>query len=266
MGPNGEAAAVMADRSRLTTWLMSYYLRYYAWRRLHAVRLARGTVPAVDPGCGVIVYANHPSWWDPVMFVLMQRYAFPDRAGYGPMDAESLGRYGILKRIGVFGLNLETRAGAARFLHAGSGILRTPRTVLWVTAEGGFSDPRCRPVRLRRGVSHLMRSQPNLVAIPLAIELTFWNESTPEALLRFGTLVRSDTGQSVAAWDALLADRLTETMDRLAVDAIARDPARFENVLAGRAGIGGVYDLWRRGKAWVRGERPRLDHEQQPAP
>jgi 1-acyl-sn-glycerol-3-phosphate acyltransferase len=261
MGRGGDAAAIMAERSKVTTWLMSHYFRYYAWRRLHAVRLARGTLPAVDRSSGVIVYANHPSWWDPVMFVLLQRYAFPDRAGYGPMDAEALGRYGILKRIGVFCLNPETRGGAARFLRTGLGILQTPGTVLWVTAEGGFTDPRRRPVRLRRGVAHLMRSHPNIVAIPLAMEFTFWNESTPEALLRFGAPLRSDATCAVPVWDALLADSLTETMDCLAVDAISRDPARFENVLAGRAGIGGMYDLWRRAKAVVRGERPRLEHE-----
>jgi hypothetical protein len=137
--------------------------------------------------------------------------------------------------------------------------------VLWITAEGAFTDPRRRPVRLRPGVAHLMRSRHKVVAIPLAIELTFWNERTPELLLRFGNPLSSDIARDVDAWQALLTDHLTQTMDRLAADAMLRDPANFHSVLTGHAGIGGMYDWWRRAQAWWRGEPPRLEHEQ-PAP
>jgi hypothetical protein len=108
MGRSTEGAAVMADRSPLVTWLMSQYMRYYAWRHFHSVRLALGTLPPIDHEAGVIVYSNHPSWWDPVVFVLLQRAVFPRRIGFGPMEARSLERYGALKRIGVFGVNPET--------------------------------------------------------------------------------------------------------------------------------------------------------------
>ena len=34
---------------------------------------------------------------------------------------------------------------------------------------------------------------------------------------------------------------------------VAADPGRFVPVIEGRAGVGGVYDRWRRGLAWARG-------------
>jgi len=241
-------------------------MRYYARRRFHAVRLARPGLPAFDPSQAVIVYSNHPSWWDPVMFVLLQAYAFPDRAGYGPMEAQALGRYGVLRRIGIFALEPGTRRGAVRFLRVCAGILRTSKALLWVTAEGSFTDPRQRPVRLRPGVAHLLRHHPNAVAIPLALEFPFWNESTPEALARFGTPIMANEAHSVAEWETLLADRLTATMDRLAEDAMSRDSGRFLSVVGGKAGIGGIYDLWRIARAAVHGERPRLEHEPPPHP
>ena len=215
----------------------------------------------VDPGRSVIVFSNHPSWWDPVIFVLLQAHAFPRRVGYGPMEARSLHRYGVLKRIGVFGLEAGTRRGAARFLRVAAGILQTPNTVLWVTAEGGFTDPRQRPVRLRPGVAHLLHNYPNAIAVPLALEFPFWNESTPEALVRFGEPIVGNRDLSVSGWEELLTDRLTETMDRLALDSITRDVSRFQSVVAGKAGIGGIYDLWRSASATVRGQRVRLEHE-----
>ncbi len=241
---------------------MTVYMRRYARRHFHAVRLARGSLPAVPAGRGLVVYANHPSWWDPVIFVLLQAEVFPGRAGFGPMDAQALGRYGLLQRIGIFGLEPEASRGAGRFLRVGSGILQTPNTVLWVTAEGGFTDPRQRPVQLRPGVAHLLRSVPDVVAVPLAMELPFWNESKPEALLRFGTPLAADTGRSVSDWNSLLTAQLTTTMDRLAEDAMTRDPGRFYSLVNGRGGVGGIYDVWRGARALVRGERPELQHEQ----
>jgi 1-acyl-sn-glycerol-3-phosphate acyltransferase len=253
--------SVMAARSPAVSWLMTQYSRYYTWRHFHAVRLARGTMPVVDRTSSVIVYSNHPSWWDPLAFVLLQRAAFGDRIGFGPMESQSLGRYGVLKRIGIFGVDPDTRGGALRFLRAGAEILGEPGTVLWVTAEGKFTDPRDRPVRLRPGVAHLMRGRRNVVAIPLAMEFPFWNERTPELLLRFGQPLIADPEQDVDAWQAMLVQRLTETMDCLAADSVARDPGRFQKLQAGTAGIGGVYDVWRRARSLLRGERPWLEHE-----
>jgi hypothetical protein len=42
---------------------------------------------------------------------------------------------------------------------------------------------------------------------------------------------------------------------------MSRDPARFDTLLIGNAGIGGVYDFWRRIKAGIRGERFTAAHE-----
>lgn len=256
-----EAAAVLAARSPLIVRFMTTYMRRYARQHFYAVRLAHGGMPVFDPACGVIVYSNHPSWWDPVVFVLLQAHVFPRRAGYGPMDAAALGRYRVMRRIGIFGLEPGTRRGAARFLRVGASILQRPDNVLWVTAEGGFTDPRRRPVRLRPGVAHLLRNHPNVVAIPLALEFPFWNERAPEALARFGEPVMADARRDVAEWSALLAERLTATMDRLAEDAMSRDPSRFQNVVVGRAGIGGIYDVWRRARAMLSGQRLQLEHD-----
>jgi hypothetical protein len=53
---------------------------------------------------------------------------------------------------------------------------------------------------------------------------------------------------------------LEETQDALACDAMSHDPARFETVLTGSAGVGGVYDAWRRVRAAARGERFVAEH------
>ena len=249
-------------RSPLLFWAFGWYLRWFFWRNFHAVRVG-GDLPRVAPDRPLIIYTNHPSWWDPALFILISSTILRDRAGFGPMEAEALGRYKLFRRLGVYGIDTGSRQGAARFMAASLRILAQPSTVLWVTAEGHFSDTRSRPVRLRPGIAHLARRVPHAVVVPLAIEYTFWNERKPEALVRFGVPVEVDEARdrSVADWIAKLEQGLTETMDALSQDSMSRDPALFRRLLRGRAGVGGIYDFWRRGAALARLRRPRLAHE-----
>jgi len=242
-----------------------WYQRWFFWRNFHAVRIARCDLPDAPANRPLVIYTNHPSWWDPALFMLVSNIFLQDRAGFGPMEAEALERYKLFRRLGVYGIDTATRHGAARFMSISLRILSKPGTALWITAEGHFTDARVRPVRLRPGLAHLVRRVPNAVIVPLAVEYTFWNERKPEALLRFGRAIDIGDGRqhSVAAWNELMEQRLTETMDALARDAISRDPGLFREVIRGRAGVGGIYDVWRRMAAMAGLRRPQLAHEPQ---
>ncbi|HSK38537.1 MAG TPA: lysophospholipid acyltransferase family protein [Arenibaculum sp.] len=254
------AERVGSLRSRHLVSLFGRYMCRYARRRFHAVRLS-GSLPDLPEARPAIVYSNHPGWWDPAMFMVLATSCFPERRGYGPMAADALARYRFMERIGIFGIGPGT-AGARRFLTVCRGLLEDPRTMLWITAEGEFRDPRVRPVRLRPGLAHLAAGSPSAMIVPLAIEYPFWTERTPEALLRFGDPVGPVDGgaRSVDAWSGRLAARLEATMDALAADAVARDPQRLRTLIEGAAGVGGVYDLWRRAAAGITGRPWRAEH------
>lgn len=230
-------------------------------RGFHAVRLARPGWPELPPDRPAVVYLNHPSWWDPAFLIVMGTTRFAGRPGYGPIDAAMLERYRFMARIGLFGVAPGPR-GAAAFLHTGRRVLEDPRAMLWITAEGRFTDPRRRPVALRPGLAHLLRRVPSAVVVPLALEYPFWDERTPEALARFGEPMDAAglAGLDVDALTGHLGRRLEETMDGLAEDALSRDPVRFIPVLRGTAGVGGVYDLWRRARAALGGRNFHAGH------
>ncbi|GAN77440.1 lysophospholipid acyltransferase family protein [Acidisphaera rubrifaciens] len=244
------------------------YLRWYAARSFHGVRVLRGGAPAPPDGRPLIVYSNHPGWWDPAIYFLLAGALFPGRVGYGPMDADALRQYRIMRRLGVFGIDPGPR-GAARFLRVARRMLADPANMLWITAEGAFTDARVRPVALRPGIAHLARTG-GAVLLPLALEYTFWNESKPEALAAFGAPVAvgadvpggaAPGARDVEAWQARLTDGLQTTMDGLAAAAMTRDPARFDTLIAGRTGVGGIYDTGRRLAAWSRLRRFDPSHE-----
>jgi 1-acyl-sn-glycerol-3-phosphate acyltransferase len=253
----------VAERSPLALALFRLYLRFLFWRRFDAIRVSRGSALADFPGQPLVIFCNHPSWWDPALILLALPRLLPGRHAFGPMDATELDRYRILRKMGVFGLEANSRRGAAAFLRTAGALLQRPQTMLCVTAEGAFTDPRLRPIRLRPGLAHLARAHRQAVFLPLAVEYSFWNESKPEALLRFGPALRLNPGARVEDWLSAMEGALTETLDALAAESATRDPARFETVFVGTAGVGGIYDIWRRLRALVSGRAFIARHERE---
>jgi 1-acyl-sn-glycerol-3-phosphate acyltransferase len=238
--------------------MFGVFARYLAWRmsrEFHGVRLSVDGRPEVEADRPLIVYSNHPSWWDPAMMIVLAHRLFPGRPGFAPMDQAAFERYGIFRRMGVFGIATDGWAGARRFLEVSERVLDTPGGMMWVNAEGTFTDARARPVALRPGVAHLARRRRDALLVPLAMEFGFWDESKPEALARFGAPVALGGVRSVREIDVRLTEALERTMDGLAADSLTRDPARFMALVRGRTGADLVYDGWRRAKSLMRGRR-----------
>jgi 1-acyl-sn-glycerol-3-phosphate acyltransferase len=258
------APAHAATLPRRWPWLFRLFRWYacrYAARHLHAVRVSKaGPLPPAITG-PVVIVLNHPSWWDPLLcFVLSQR--LPDRIHWGPMEQGGLRQYSFLARVGMFSVETGTTRGALQFLRTARAILADPKAVLWITAQGRFADARERPPRLRAGVGHLAQSLERGLIVPMAVEMTFWDERTAEALVRFGcALDVAGHGERTADdWTAAVEQALEQTQDALAAEAVRRDPGLFDAIVNGRAGVGGVYDWWRRLRARMRGDRFSPDH------
>lgn len=225
-----------------------------------AVRLAHPRLPDLPKDRPLMIYSNHPSWWDPAFFIVLADRLFAERESYGPIDAAMLDRYRFMRRIGIFGVTQDGRRGAAEFLRTAERIVADPRRMLWITAQGEFTDPRARPVALRGGSARLMARRPEIVAIPLALEYPFWTEKRPEALALFGAPVIAERGETPDALNARLATGLQAAMDDLAGRAVRREAARFDRLLSGASGVGGLYGGWSRLRAATAGRRYAPDH------
>jgi 1-acyl-sn-glycerol-3-phosphate acyltransferase len=240
--------------------LFRWYARRYAAKHLHAVRLSKTGRFPVDVRSPLIVAMNHPSWWDPLMAFILTGL-MGNRSHWGPIDLAGLRRYRFLGRAGLFGIELGTARGALQFLRTAKVILTDPRATLWVMPQGRFADVRERPPRLRAGVGHVAHSLDSGAILPLAVEMTFWDERTPEALARFGEPIEIQGHRDFTTqeWTTAIAAALERTQDALAAESMKRDPNLFETIVQGRAGVGGVYDFWRRLAARIRGERFRAE-------
>ena len=220
-------------------------------KRFHAVRLLE-PVPAIPDGRRVF-YLNHPGWWDPLAAVALARHLAPDRVPFAPIDADVLRATPILGRLGAFGVERDTAAGAKAFLAAARAVLDDPAADLWLTPEGTFACPDVRPLRFAPGLGHLLGRDPELAAVPVAVRYEFWTDRRPELLLAVGEPVRredlgrEDVRRGAAAGNApagvadcsrFLERRLEATLDALAAASLARDPERFRTL--GRGSTAGA--------------------------
>ena len=255
--PRDASAREVPPVSAGTLRFFRFIVRGYFRRHFRAVlvqqqeRLAQASGP-------LVVYANHSSWWDPMVCVLMAGVLLPERRHYAPMDAAALARYPILRKIGIFPVEMATARGAAQFLRTSQVILEGGG-VVWITPQGRFADVR-EPLTLKPGLGALAARVPGVTLLPLAIEYTFWDERLPETLLRCGELLRIATGTSADAATQDLWLALATTMQELKAASMARDASAFRVLLSGRRGTGGFYALGRRLRAIFTGKRRRVDH------
>lgn len=259
--------------------LFRAYSRWYLSRHFHSLRIARtsetgsgarssgmGAIP-LSPDVPLVVYTNHASWWDPLTCLVLADEVLPERVAYAPMDTQALARYGFFAKLGFFGVDQARPRGAVAFLRTSTAILRQRNAALWLTPQARFSDVRERPLKFKPGLGALASHAENALFLPLALEYVFWEERTPEVLAMVGEPIRVSRGGTdgehrleAEAFTALFEERLQSAQDVLGDLSQRRDPAAFHTLLRGRAGVGGLYDVWRTVKAYCRGETFQRKH------
>lgn len=263
MNKPGAEEAVPVISPRLRGWFARYVSRYLR-KHFNAVRLLEDALPPPETKTPAVFYLNHPAWWDPLVAFHLARTFFPGQQSFAPMDAGALKNYGILKRLGFFPVERGAVGGARRFFRTASIILSRPDHALWLTPQGRFTDIRERPVRFEPGIGHLAARLHDVKFIPLALEFVWWHERSPEVLAAFGPTVALPQGQPAGILQSHLENALAVCQDQLAAASLLRQPSRFRTLLSGRAGVGGIYDLWRRMRARARGQKFAARHSDLP--
>lgn len=258
----------MSPPPYVSKWLQNgfhAFLERFLRRHFHTVAVDRRSLDAVSVigDAPLVVFGNHPSWWDPLLAHFTCRRCFEGRQFYAPIDAAALERYRVFGKLGFFGVRSGQRRGAADFLEASLAVLNQPGTSLWITPQGRFTDVRDRSSILATGLAHLCARMPSGgIALPMALELVFWEERLPECLMRFGVPIRCDQYQELdkRQWQERLTGSLQHTQDALAADIIARSPQPFEPLLSGKRGSGMLYDSFRRARSLLTGRPFRAAH------
>lgn len=183
----------------------------------------------------LIVYANHSSWWDAHVMMLLGRELMPGRAHYAPADPDLLERRPFLRKAGLFPATSGSPQGLAEFLRRSAAAL-AEGGVLWLMPQARAVDVRDYPLALRPILGALAARLPEVPLVPLAMEYTFWDSRWPEALVRFGAPqhIRASTPEEATR---ALEDALAITMLELQRASCTRDETAFQTLFSRSAGI-----------------------------
>ncbi len=255
-GARDVAARAVGRRSGAFSGFFGFIFERAIRRDFNAVRLAAASPPPSAATPRLVIYTNHPSWWDAATYMYVCRRFFDARPIFSPIEASMLRRYPFMARIGAFGVERRSARGAIGFLAICRAILAGERNILIVACQGRFADVRDR-LELERGVAHLADMATGVTFLPLAIEYAFWEERRPELLLHFGAPIRGDALASLPLAEriAILEPALATAMAALAGDSIRRDATAFHTLMSGAKGVNPFYDAWRRAKAVMTGRR-----------
>ena len=242
-------------------WFAAYAERYVR-KHFHSVRLLNPPSPvSTHP---LVIYLNHASWWDPMICLVLRNRFFGHRTSFAPIDAAALEKYRFFAKLGFFPVEQNSMRGTVTFLENAPRVLSGSNAALWLTPQGRFTDVRERPITFCTGAAHLAARVPIATYLPLAIEYAFWEERLPEVCANFGEpLVLTSAHAQQLGSDLVnreLERRLDDAQTQLATTVIERDASRLRVLAKTVSGVGGVYDVWRRATALLRGQKLQLEH------
>ena len=239
--------------------MMSFIGRRKLKKEFNSVRLVRGTNQALKQLAGVrgpIIFAmNHSSWWDPLMIIELHKRYFFDREVCAPMDITQLEQFGIFKSLGCFGVDPEDPASLKVMNEwVGKCFERTPKSTMWVTPQGRFTDVR-EPLRPRPGIAKIAARHPEATVASISVEYVFWSDAKPECLVQVEH-VPVPEHPTTSGWLRAIGDVMQRNSDELARHSIERNSESFRTIIGGKtSGTHPVYDLWLR----IRGKSTAID-------
>lgn len=236
-----------ARKSPWGEFLVWALVRTSLQRMFVRVRLRELRADPRAAGLPLLVIANHPSWWDGYLALLLSRWYGTRR--YLMMDAAQLKRYGFFAWAGCFGVERTDARDVARGIAYAADLLRQAMpTWLWLFPQADISPPQARPIAFHAGTAHIIRRATaggrTVGVLPVAWELVFRGEQHPEIIMLVGDILTFDDAQArdVAQVTTQLTQALTAVMDAVGNDITRDDLAAYRTIVRGRAGVNDWFD------------------------
>lgn len=237
--------AIPAAKNRFGAALIYHaLLRRSVGTSFHGVYLrCEGPVPTPADG-PLLIYLNHPAWWDGHMCALIDRIVLRSAFdSYIMMEEPQLERYRFFSWIGAFSVNRHSPREAARSVAYIAGLLGTnPRRLCYIFPQGEITPNDRRPLVVYPGIAHIARRVGALTLWPGALRYELRGEQRPDAFIRLGPAHRVSPPFDTNALSAEVAQRLTQAADALRDDLTSGQIDGYLQMVRGRQGVDRVFD------------------------
>lgn len=177
----------------------------------------------------LIVYANHSSWWDGLVFLeILRRFDFEN---YVMMEEKQLRKLFFFRRLGAFSVVRENPRQAIRSINYAANLLseKYNRTLL-IFPQGEILPNDARPLRFYQGLARIIEKVQVCRLVPAALRLEFAGNYKPEIYAKIGEPEIRQIDQTFDAKGATknYERRLTETLDSLKQEIIMRKTENYD--------------------------------------
>lgn len=157
----------------------------------------------------VLFVVNHSTWWDPLVILHLSTDVLRIDA-YAMMNAKNLERVPFFRRVGAFGVDLESPADGARGIRYAAKLLRAssperPRAV-WIFPQGE-ERPAHEKISARPGAAAIARvSGERAQVVAVGLRYVFAAEEQPRLAIAFGpaATARAEVSDETARQEAAL--------------------------------------------------------------
>jgi hypothetical protein len=243
---NTDEPAIPARHNRAGNTLIYWALvRWALWSHFDRVWLRLdGPPPADGP---LILYLNHPSWWDGYMVFLLDRMVLGGRyQTYCMMEEAQLRRYRFFSWSGAFSVHRQDARSAMRSVaYIGRRLAERRDRALAIFPQGELAPNDRRPLAIFPGLAHIARRAGGATLWPIALRYEFRGEQRPEAFIRAGPAHHAPAGIEARALTAEVGRRLTAACDTLRDDVNDGRMEQYRVLLRGRPGVNRLFDTAR---------------------
>lgn len=240
--------SIRARHSRAGDALIYWALmRSAIWSHFARVWLrVEGLIPTPADG-PLILYLNHPSWWDGYIALVLNRIVLGDRfQGFLMMDEHELRRYRFFSWSGAFSVNRQDARSALGSVAYISRLLAARRDrALAIFPQGEITPNDRRPLQMFSGLAHVAQRAGGATLWPVALRYEFRGQQRPEAFIRAGPAHYALAASDTRALTAEAGARLTAACDALRDDLIGGQMEGYRVLLRGRPGPDVIFDAAR---------------------
>ena len=238
---------ITPQKSAFITWLIGVYFRRKIRRTFAAVHLKgskHGT--PVRENVPLVLYANHPAWWDAVLPVILSNQVFRHDA-YALMEEKQMRQYGFFRRIGCFSVIREQPREAVKSLRFAAELLKHRSRVLWIFPQGMLTSVEKRPLHFYNGTAHLLRALGDVTVVPVAFRYEFIDKERPEVFIAFGKPwhIRNEERVEIGMTTDILQQLLEYEMDVQREDVMEREFEEYDTILTGTRSVNERWDAFR---------------------
>lgn len=221
-----------ANKSAAFDRAFTVYNRHLLKRRFNSFRISglnflkdeQGKIP-------LIIYANHSSWWDGLVFLeILRRF---DHENYVMMEEKQLRKLFLFRRLGAFSVVRENPREAVKSINYAANLLSAnPSRTLLIFPQGKIFPNDARPLRFYQGLARIIEKVQKCRVLPAALRFEFAGNFKPEIYAKIG---EAETLAMDGTYDAKnstknFENRLTETLECLKRDVTARQIDKYDQI------------------------------------